>query len=242
MREKTKFGFILTKCAFTLAEVLITLGIIGVVAALTIPSLMTNYKAKRLRTQFLKSYSTAQQVFKQMESDDVPLDPTQYGKTAETKFYRTFMNYLQAPMDCGSYAAGFKKISPCYDVSSYIQMKPYKTYNNKSSTPIIILDDGQIVLQDGSQLFFENAVSNNYIWISVDLNGYNNPPNRWGYDLFTFQFLDGELRPMGNSKTQYNNMDAYCSKDSNSAYNGIACAQKAKDDTDYFKKIVKEFK
>ena len=34
---KTKFGF-------TLAEVLITLGIIGVVAALTLPSLVTNYQ------------------------------------------------------------------------------------------------------------------------------------------------------------------------------------------------------
>ena len=44
--------------AFTLAEVLITLGIIGVVAALTIPSLITNYKARKLHTQFLKSYST----------------------------------------------------------------------------------------------------------------------------------------------------------------------------------------
>ena len=53
------------KCAFTLAEVLITLGIIGIVAALTIPSLITNYKANKLRAQFLKSYSTVQQVFKQ---------------------------------------------------------------------------------------------------------------------------------------------------------------------------------
>lgn len=52
------------KCAFTLAEVLITLGIIGIVAALTIPSLITNYKANKLRAQFLKSYSTVQQVFK----------------------------------------------------------------------------------------------------------------------------------------------------------------------------------
>ena len=37
--------------AFTLAEVLITLGIIGVVATLTIPSLINNYKAKRLHSQ-----------------------------------------------------------------------------------------------------------------------------------------------------------------------------------------------
>ena len=39
------------KKAFTLAEVLITLGIIGVVAALTMPSLMSNYRRKVAETQ-----------------------------------------------------------------------------------------------------------------------------------------------------------------------------------------------
>ncbi len=39
---------------FTLAEVLITLGIIGVVAAITIPNLITTYKAKQLHSQFLQ--------------------------------------------------------------------------------------------------------------------------------------------------------------------------------------------
>lgn len=48
------------KFGFTLAEVLITLGIIGVVAALTIPRLITTYKAHRLHAQFLKSYSVIQ--------------------------------------------------------------------------------------------------------------------------------------------------------------------------------------
>lgn len=61
---------------FTLAEVLITLGIIGVVAAITIPNLITNNKAQKLRSQFLKSYSTVQQVFKQMEADDISLTPS----------------------------------------------------------------------------------------------------------------------------------------------------------------------
>lgn len=36
------------KKAFTLAEVLITLGIIGVVAALTIPTLVNNYRKKAI--------------------------------------------------------------------------------------------------------------------------------------------------------------------------------------------------
>ena len=223
---------------FNLAEVLITLGIIGVVAAMTIPNLITNYKAKRLRAQFLKSYSVLQQAFKQMETDDVSLDPTLYGKTAETKFYKTFMNYLQAPMDCGAGRSQTKTIQPCYNLLE----SGYNNYNNKTTVHFGYLDDGQIVLQDGTQLYFENDSTKNYIWIHVDLNGYNNPPNRWGYDLFTFQFLDEELRPMGDAKTQFNNLATYCDKTSNNAYNGIACAQKAKDNTDYFKNLVKEFK
>ena len=85
------------KLGFTLTEVLITLGIIGVVAAITMPNLIAAHKAKRLRSQFLKSYSTIQQVFKQMEADDVSTDPSTY--PART-MYKTFMKYLQAPFDC----------------------------------------------------------------------------------------------------------------------------------------------
>lgn len=43
--------FSLKKAAFTLAEVLITLGIIGVVAAMTMPSLIQNYQEKATVTK-----------------------------------------------------------------------------------------------------------------------------------------------------------------------------------------------
>ena len=52
------------KDCFTLAEVLITLGIIGVVAAMTIPTLMTNIKGIRFRTQFKKTISVMEQAAK----------------------------------------------------------------------------------------------------------------------------------------------------------------------------------
>jgi len=226
------------KTGFTLAEVLITLGIIGVVAALTIPGLINNYKAHRLHSQFLKSYSTIQQVFKQMEADDVSLDPTTY----ETgMFYKTFMKYLQAPFDCGkSDDASYKQILPCYDISG--TSKAYKTLDGNSTVASNWFDDGQIALQDGTLILFENYTDINQLWVSVDLNGYNNPPNRWGYDLFTFQFVDGELVTMGDKKSDYTDMSKYCSKTSTEGLNGIACAQKAKENSDYFKELIKEFK
>lgn len=45
------------KRGFTLAEVLVTLGLIGAISALTIPTLAFNYKAKVLEEQFRSTYS-----------------------------------------------------------------------------------------------------------------------------------------------------------------------------------------
>ena len=49
------------KFGFTLAEVLITLGIIGVVAAMTIPTLIANTNSAKFRAQFKKTLSTLNQ-------------------------------------------------------------------------------------------------------------------------------------------------------------------------------------
>ena len=120
--------------------------------------------------------------------------------------------------------------------------KQYTTYDGKSTVAYNWFDDGQIALQDGTLILFENYTDINQLWLSVDLNGFNTPPNRWGYDLFTFEFLDGELRTMGDKQTKYNNPDQYCNPNTSSTLNGITCANKAKTETDYFKRIIKKFK
>ena len=62
MKNKTMRGFQpggggLNKAAFTMAEVLITLGIIGIVAAMTLPSLIQKHRDKVIITQIRKVYS-----------------------------------------------------------------------------------------------------------------------------------------------------------------------------------------
>ena len=57
------------KKAFTLAEILITLGIIGVVAAMTLPVLIQKYKAKVILTQLKKSYAEIQNVSNSILND-----------------------------------------------------------------------------------------------------------------------------------------------------------------------------
>ena len=233
---------LLRSAGFTLAEVLITIGIIGVVSAMTIPNLITNYKAKQLHSQFLKSYSLIQQAFKQMEADDVSLNPSDYIPPAHEQFYLTFMKYFNGATTCGTSAAG--KNTPCYDASAVSVSKFYKLFNGNTLSyyPRNFLDDGQFVLPDGTNIMLENMRDTNRLYVSVDLNGYGNPPNRWGYDLFTFEFLDGEMRAMGDKGTSYTNLNIYCNKNSTNSLNGIACAHLAKTNSDYFKDIVKNFR
>ena len=57
------------KPAFTLAEVLVTLGIIGIIAAMTLPSLIKHYKQKVLQEQFKVGYSLFQQAYLKIQAD-----------------------------------------------------------------------------------------------------------------------------------------------------------------------------
>ncbi len=64
--EKINSSF--KKCAFTLAEILITLGIIGVVAAITIPTLVSKTTANRYRAQYKKTVATLSQAVRLSQS------------------------------------------------------------------------------------------------------------------------------------------------------------------------------
>lgn len=68
MKKNSKTNFQNSK-AFTLAEVLVTIGIIGVVAAMTLPSVISHYKKKVLLEQFRVAYSLLQQAYLKIELD-----------------------------------------------------------------------------------------------------------------------------------------------------------------------------
>ncbi len=62
------------KMGLTLAEMLITLGIIGVVAALTIPTLASNYRKRTIEVRLLKFYTTVNQALRVAEYDYGDMD------------------------------------------------------------------------------------------------------------------------------------------------------------------------
>ena len=63
------------KAAFTLAEVLITLGIIGIVAAMTIPTLLTNYRRATVETKLKRFYSTINQALQMSIAEKGIIEP-----------------------------------------------------------------------------------------------------------------------------------------------------------------------
>ncbi|MBP3924936.1 type II secretion system protein [bacterium] len=83
------------KVAFTLAEVLITLGIIGVVAALTLPAVVQHYKKVETIGRLKKFYSTMSQAIVRSELDNGPIDDWGLqGPSGNLDLEQFFMTYL----------------------------------------------------------------------------------------------------------------------------------------------------
>ena len=214
------------KCAaFTLAEVLITLGIIGVVAALTMPSLVNDIQGKQLQSALKKGYSEISQAFELMKSDiGKDILPADYSPgTFVLEYKEYFVKTLSAK--------GSGLVSKDVDVVDFNGLKTYKTYNKRSSLILNYFDDGQFILPDGALILINDS---NPMLISIDVNGMNKGPNLYGRDLFSFEITsEGKLLPVGAKGTSGYFL---CSETSASQFNGGGCTYYAVTDPNYFKK------
>lgn len=223
------------KVAFTLAEVLITIGIIGVVAAMTLSAIIQNRKNKELQTALSKNYSVLQSALQKANYDNGELITPLNSDNRRLK--PVLLKQMKYAKDCGfesciKYSAGVDNSGA---VTSFM-IKNYKTFNNKTLSTDYF-DDGQFMLNDGSLYLIENPTVKQ-IFITIDINGMNQKPNKWGHDLFTFQIMnDGKLLPMGAQGTNFSKDAIYCSPTSSSSVNGIGCTYKALTDKNYFKNL-----
>ncbi len=216
---------------FTLAEVLITIGIIGVVAAMTLPALINNNRNKALETAFKKNYSAISQALNMYYAQNGErLTPEYIGFHKLKPVLTKYMNVLH---DCGFGHSDEDSACIPYSSDSTKSSNVYKNFNGTNTIPLALLDDGQFVLNDGSLILLENVSAGGRLYISVDVNGYLKNPNR----LFQID-NKGNLLPMGAKGTDYysaNNL--YCSKTSTSTNNGAGCTIKAINEKDYFTKL-----
>lgn len=221
------------KEAFTLAEVLITLGIIGVVAAMTLPSLVNRTRQKELETAFQKQYTLLQQAILSIKyEDDLPFERASY----KDNFKKRLAEKYKATKDCGAITNNVGCVVRDDDGTfSY-----YKTLTGKTLDRGYF-DDGGFISLDGITFFMEQGAQSSYTGylVSIDVNGYRKQPNRMGYDFFMFQITkEGKVLPMGATGTYWEDeKEALCSGNSSSNLNGFTCAYYAATDKNYFKNL-----
>ena len=134
--------FLSRLAAFTLAEVLITLGIIGVVAALTIPTLMANHRKQVVETRLAKFYSTINQAIKTAEADYGDAnqwDRLEYGFNEDEDGNPTTSKAL----------AWFEKY-----LKPYLKYTKYEVDNNSEGQVATYFPDGSLMLISANSIIF----------------------------------------------------------------------------------------
>ena len=221
------------KHAFTLAEVLITLGIIGIVAAMTLPALIANHQKNVTIAQLQKVYTILNQALNlsQLQNGEYKYWEDSLNLGAEKYFEIYFKPYFKDPKICKTYKeCGYKSITPWTARINSTDKTSTLTCVNLPLRVSIILTDGTFVAI--STAAGTTDIKDNNIY--VDLNGPKNP-NRYGRDFFQFTRTEKNgVQPYGYD-LEKSEIDRRC------ASSGTTCAAKIigdswqiKDDYPYF--------
>lgn len=206
------------KKAFTLAEVLITLGVIGIVSAITMPALISNHQEKVLLNQLQVAYNLVLNATSRMLDDGQGITVKQFGATAEQRFlvYQDkLQNYLKVVKVCevnislGGNACNPMKVSKFNENSNKFQVDNYNTVTRLKT---FVLANGMKILFKGgygncalnSDFTYDNSYDGHgggtYGWACgdfyVDVNG-NKGPNTVGKDIFLFWLVQDGIIPAG---------------------------------------------
>ena len=179
------------KLGFSLAEVLITIGIIGMIATLTMQIVVPDTKDKVTTAQLKKTYSTLQQALYRaveengpVESWGISMDPGYGGEKILLHNIAPFLNTIKI---C-------EHGNGCY---------PNRTYKNIDGTSYgnwnILSDRSALILADGTMVMFNTSSASafsDFGQIYVDINGAK-PPNQVGVDFFYFYIFNNTLIPSG---------------------------------------------
>ena len=161
--------------AFTLAEILIVIGIIGVVAALTLPNLNHATGDKEKVTKVKKIYSALNDAYGRAEAIYGPIDEWFEGLTdieQNKRFAKRMIEFMKISKDC-AYSEG------CWTKGVYFDKSGQEFCENYYE---LLKDHTYFVnLSDGTSLAF---VYNNRI--KVDIDGPNKGKNREDTDIFDF--------------------------------------------------------
>ncbi len=221
---KVKSLYTSNKTAFTLAEVLITLGIIGVVAALTMPSLIADHREKETVAKLKKVYSTLSNAFLLAKEEygtpdewELIANNSSIGAENIASKFAEYMNMSKyCGTDSGCAGENYKHLHGSDNVS----------FDSNENYAKFILADGTLVLfvvrnpqcteNRGDTPLLKSVCA----VIAVDING-KKAPNQYGYDFFTFALSKEGIVPTGSKEYTFFPFDETCS---NKSTTGESCS------------------
>ena len=206
------------KIAFTLAETLVTLIIIGVIAAMTIPILMQNTNDKQFKSALKKNYQVFSNAFNLQYGnyfyDDYRDWAFEHNNIFTEEVFKKLSNYVNVNTVCGRKYTDNKCFAPVKAKNG----KPahFFTENgfatNFAHLYTFTLIDGTSVAID---IWLKNSIktyagvyknliiSDDNLVLLVDVNGVKKP-NTLGKDVHMFVLTDYGLVPAGNDNGSVN--------------------------------------
>lgn len=179
--------------AFTLAELLIVMAIVGIIAAVTIPLVSANSQKLQSISALQKANNTFANMVNQSQVN-TKIESWNFNTDTETFVKEYFLPYVNVAQDCGTTDTG------CF-ADNYTAANTGESLDNNYYK--VMLSDGvamAIKLTPGCT----DTNPSECVKIIVDTNGIKKP-NRWGKDVFEYQILANlsAVVPFG-SFTQYN--------------------------------------
>lgn len=189
--------------AFTLAETLIALAIVGIIATLTIPNLIDGYNKKIYVANVQKVYNLFSDSGRKCMSDNNTDSLAETDMTELNGVGNFLKTYFKVVKDCGVYsddkescfADSYKDVD---GTSAYIPALDYKY--------CVVINTGAVICMDSMSTDGDSNY-HGYSNVIFDVNG-KKAPNTKGRDLFAFEFYsDGKVSEGYNIQTKINNCD-----------------------------------
>ena len=216
--------------AFTLAEVLIALVIIGIIAAITVPTIIANAQKNAFKSALKKNYSILQQAFNLERGYFFNGDYLDWNYQHSTSFTEAVFNNLKPHLNIAKICGHQTTNDECWQTTkakngSYAQFFSENGHTGFGETYSFILSDGTAVLMD----IWHNGNVNNYLGITkniissdsnialillIDVNGPKKP-NIVGKDVFAFALTSRGLTPSGadNKSVKCDNLNTTANYD-----------------------------
>ena len=190
------------KKGFTLAEVLITLGIIGIVSAITLPSLIQGYKEQATVTRVKKFYSVFSQAYTMAVDEHGTID--NWGLKNSKLYEDDYGNSLHTDESLKEYDKFLTIMSKYLNKADYKTLHNSKGDGNSENTGYVLADGTQII---GIWLQPENCNrTNSYcgdFYIKTDNKPYYDENNNFQPNIFGFQITPDRIIPYGTDNATF---------------------------------------